>query len=316
MNANRWWIYQRERFPLLSHGLLIAMFSYAALSYSFLLRTHQTAESSLERFSVPSWGAAVVGFCCCLLFFLQLRIADEFKDFQDDCRYRPERPVPRGLVTLRELGVLFAIGALLQLLLTAWLSLSLVLLLAAVWAYLAMMSQEFFLGDWLKARPALYLISHMVIMPLIDLFATACDWWPTWGQPPLGLHWLITASFFNGIVIELGRKIYAPVDERTGVPTYSSLWGRTTACSVWLAMMLATAGFALAAAAQLGHARIVAGILMLAVLLASLAVGRFLREPTTARARQIEKLSGLWTLLMYGSLGLGPLVARILVGAS
>ena len=34
------------------------------------------------------------------LSFLQLRIADEFKDFDEDSRYRPYRPVPRGLVTL------------------------------------------------------------------------------------------------------------------------------------------------------------------------------------------------------------------------
>ena len=38
------------------------------------------------------------------VFFLQLRIADEFKDFAEDSRFRPYRPVPRGLVTLTELG--------------------------------------------------------------------------------------------------------------------------------------------------------------------------------------------------------------------
>ena len=59
----------------------------------------------------------VVAFVTCLIFFLQLRIADEFKDFEEDSRYRPYRPVPRGLVTLRELAMLFVLGAALQLIL-------------------------------------------------------------------------------------------------------------------------------------------------------------------------------------------------------
>jgi hypothetical protein len=34
---NRWWIYQKERFPIAAHGPLVAVFSYSALSYSALL---------------------------------------------------------------------------------------------------------------------------------------------------------------------------------------------------------------------------------------------------------------------------------------
>ena len=39
---------------------------------------------------------------------LQLRLADEFKDFEEDSRYRPYRPVPRGLVSLRDLAWVWA----------------------------------------------------------------------------------------------------------------------------------------------------------------------------------------------------------------
>src|SRR6185503_3124011 len=92
--ANRWWVYQRERFPVLAHGLLIAAFSFSAISYSSVLRG-----------AAPGWPAALTAFASCFLFFLQLRIADEFKDFDEDARWRPYRPVPRGLVRLRELAV-------------------------------------------------------------------------------------------------------------------------------------------------------------------------------------------------------------------
>ena len=38
LTSNRWWIYQRERFPILAHGVLITVFSSSAVSYSRLLR--------------------------------------------------------------------------------------------------------------------------------------------------------------------------------------------------------------------------------------------------------------------------------------
>src|ERR1051326_3000146 len=114
-----------------------------------------------------------------------------------------------------------------------------ILLLAVAWAYLALMSKEFFVSAWLKAHPIPYLLSHMVIIPLVDLYATACDWWPAGQGPPRGLIWFLIVSYFNGIVIELGRKIRGPKEEEPGVNTYSVLWGRRTAVLVWLAAMLA-----------------------------------------------------------------------------
>ncbi len=35
----RWWVYQRERFPLFGHGPLILAFSFSAVSFSWLLRS-------------------------------------------------------------------------------------------------------------------------------------------------------------------------------------------------------------------------------------------------------------------------------------
>src|SRR5438128_957883 len=36
--ANRWWIYQRERFPIVAHGPLVGAFSLSAVCCSSLLR--------------------------------------------------------------------------------------------------------------------------------------------------------------------------------------------------------------------------------------------------------------------------------------
>jgi 4-hydroxybenzoate polyprenyltransferase len=295
----RWWTYQRERFPVVAHGLLIAAFSSSAVCFSALLRG-QTGPPPLLTFAV-AFGTA-------FLFFLQLRIADEFKDAEEDARYRPYRPVPRGLIRLGELAGLGIIAACIQLALGLLLAPSLILLLACAWAYLALMSKEFFAGEWLKNHPIVYMISHMVIIPIVDFYATACDWWPTIGKPPTGLAWFVAASYFNGIVIEVGRKIRSPADEEPGVNTYSALWGSRIAILVWLGALGATAACAVLAADRVGF--LVPAIVILTVLLlaAGLTTWRFLAQLRPCGGKVIEHFAGVWTLLLYLTVGAAPLL--------
>ncbi len=287
---------------MLAHGPLIAAFSFSAVSFSFVLRGGQ-------GFPRPAvFGAA---FLTSFLFFLQLRIADEFKDFEEDARYRPYRPVPRGLVKLSELRVVFILGGVIQLALALALLPKLALLLCGVWLYLAGMCKEFFVRDWLKARPITYMWTHMLIMPLIDLYATACDWESAgFTRPPSGLFWFLLASLFNGFVIEIGRKLRAPPDEETGVQTYTVLWGRRNAVLAWLSVMALTAFSAGQAARRIDCVAPVGMALGLLFLAAALIGWRFVRQPVTARARLFEPMTGVWTLLLYLSLGAGPLLMR------
>jgi 4-hydroxybenzoate polyprenyltransferase len=300
--AARWWVYQRERFPIATHAPLIAAFSFCTLSFSAMARGHV---------QMPASKAIIVAFATAFIFFLQLRIADEFKDFADDARYRPYRPVPRGLISLRELGVAAIAGALVQLLLALWLSPALLPFLLGVWAYLGLMSREFFVSRWLKAHPATYMWSHMLILPLIDLYGTACDWRVAGAAPPVGLAFLLTVSFCNGFVVEIGRKIRAPDDEEAGVETYSMLWGRPRAVAIWYTALVVTAVFALLAALQIQFAAPAAVLLILLLGTAAVIAARFLRATISRRAKLIELISGVWTLLMYLSLGAVPLIVKL-----
>ncbi|HEX4948971.1 MAG TPA: UbiA family prenyltransferase [Blastocatellia bacterium] len=300
--ANKWWVYQRERFPVFAHSPLLLAFSFSALSYSSLLR---------GAVQWPESKAIVVAFCTSLLFFLQLRIADEFKDCEEDARYRPYRPVPRGLVNLRELGLLGILSAFSQLAFALYLQPALVFLLILTWLYLALMSVEFFARDWLKARPITYLWTHMLIVPLVDYYATACDWLANEQAQPSGLLWFLLVSFCNGIVIEVGRKLRAPSDEEDGVQTYTVLWGRTTAVLVWLCAMLATATFAVLAAMKIAFVLPVATILTLFLFAAVVIAIRFWQRPEARRARLFESMSGVWTLVLYLSLGAIPLLVKM-----
>jgi 4-hydroxybenzoate polyprenyltransferase len=299
LTNNRWWIYQQERFPVLAHGLLFGAFSSSAICYSALRRAGE---------GPPAWvyAAAWLSVFC---FFFQLRVMDEFKDAEDDARFRPYRPVPRGLVRLRELAWLGAAAAAIQLAIALFLSPNMIAILALCWGFMALMGREFFIARWLKAHPVHYLWTHMLVLPLIDLYATACDWLPV-GPAPEGLQWLLIVSFANGLVIEIGRKLRAPEDEEAGVETYSALWGRPRAMAVWLAA-LCLSGLAAWQAARVIHWEtpmlVIAGLILSICFVEGFA---FLRQPFARRGKRIEILSGIWTLLVYLSMGTVPYLLR------
>ncbi len=298
---SRLWVYQRERFPVFAHAPLVAAFSFSAVCYSALLRGQMT---------LPRFASAAVAFVASLIFFLQLRIADEHKDFEEDLRFRPYRPVQRGLVTLRQLGAIGLAGALCQLSLALTLRPALVIPLAATWLYLALMSKEFFARRWLKARPLTYMLSHMLIIPLVDFYATSCDWLARGERQPAGLFWFLAVSFFNGVVLETGRKIRAPQDEETGVETYTALWGRRRAVAAWMCAITLTALAAIMAAKEVDFILPVSMILALLFIAAVIVSLRFLCKPLSSRARMFESFSGAWTLVMYLSLGAAPLILK------
>ena len=299
----KWIVYQRERFPLAAHVPLVAAFSASAVCFSSLVRGHA---------AVPSAAALMVAFTSSLLFFLQLRIADEFKDREDDARYRPYRPVPRGLVTLKQLAVLGAGAAAVQLVLALWLAPSLVWLLLGTWTYLALMTREFFAARWLKTHPLLYMASHMLIVPLIDLYATACDWRVAGlSEPPAALGWFLGVSFLNGIVVEIGRKTRASVDEEPGVETYSASWGPRGAVIAWLAAVVLTAVAAWQASLRIGTA-VPTTLLLVLLVLPCFIVGRhFLRTGVRGSGRWLETMAGVWTVVMYLGLGAAPLAVNV-----
>src|SRR5438128_2265607 len=88
--AKALWIYQAERFPLLRTGLLLAVFSAASLCVS----------AHLGERPLPGLSTFIAVWAVVLMLFFQMRVCDEVKDYEDDLRFRPERPIQRGLVSL------------------------------------------------------------------------------------------------------------------------------------------------------------------------------------------------------------------------
>lgn len=294
--AQRLWIYQAERFPLAKTVPLLACFSAASITLSAVLGGRP----------LPGLSAYFIGFCLVFILFFQMRVADEVKDNEDDAKYRPERPIPRGLVTLR-LIVSIGVATIPLAIVLAWIhGAGLIWLLMLTWVWLAAMTFEFGVPAWLKARPVVYLLSHMAIMPLIDLLLTGIEWLPHGSAAP-ALWLFIAMSFSNGCVLEIGRKLWAPGNERTGVDTYSGLWGPKRAARIWLIFVGISALLLIGVGIGTGFTMAFTVIAAVGFTICTYAARGYTANPTPKAEKRIDTLAGLWVFGCYATAGFLPL---------
>jgi len=301
---HRLFLYQKERFPIIAHGCLITAFTFSAIAYSRICRGVE-GFISIQDFLIGIWMS--------FAFFLLIRICDEFKDQEDDLKYRAYLPVPRGLVSLNELKYL-GIGIVsIQLTLLFFFQVKMFPLYLLSMVYLFFMTKEFFIENWLRERQLIYILSHMMIIPLIDLYSSGLDWSLAGDKIHLGVAWFMLVSFLNGLVLEIGRKIRSKESEEDGVISYTNLYGTKNAIFIWIGLLTSTLLAALGAAQYAGYGFQAFVFLISLWILCTLPALFFLKNPTTKYAGQIEKASGLWTVFMYLSLGAIPMIKNLIV---
>ena len=299
--AARFWTYQVERFPLAGFAPVITAFTFSSAAYSRMAR----GESGF----IP-WPRFAVGVFTTLVFFFTLRVLDEHKDRQVDRRFRPELPVPRGLVTLGELRAIGGVALAIAVALNAWVApvMLIPIVVVAIWA--SLMTREFFVRDWLRAHPTVYLLTHMAIMPLIDIYTTGLDWLPAGLHLPHRLALFLGVTFLNGMIVEIGRKVRFPGGEREGVDSYTRAWGLRAAPIVWLCL-LATA----ATTAVIALRRVDSGPLELVVIAGAATLGAatavwFIARPGPRSQAAMERVSQQWMFATYLALGTLPFIVR------
>lgn len=299
----RLWIYQRERIPLFKTIVLLSVFSASSINVSAMLAGRD----------FPAWPAYAAALIVSLVIFIQLRACDEYKDGPADRRYRPERPIPRKLVKLQTILAIAAGLAPVAICATWFYHPPLLVLLGLVWFWMALMAVEFFAADWLKERSVIYLVSHMAIMPLLDLFVTGAEWLPAAGAPARGLTLFLLLSFVNGCILEIGRKTWATENEREGVESYSSLWGVRNAALVWIVMTGTAFALLVGVGVATGHAlaTIIPGLLML---IAAWGAGfHMINKPSIKAQARLDLVSGLWVFVCYFAAGVAPVIERVFV---
>lgn len=226
--SKRWATFMRERFPLGTYLIMTAGF---AVSGSFLSGWDRKAEGV---------GMALIGL---MLFFLELRIMDELKDYKKDLIAHPERPLPRGLITLREahraVQFLFRSMVVFAACCVVFCNLISGLFYLGITLYLWLMYREFYLGSKLAEFPLIYAFTHQIILFPLCLFAASVHH-PAMIFDEFGFYYAICVfgSFF---AYEICRKL----DPRANpiLKNYLSIYGAwTTALVVWTLLSMAAYG--------------------------------------------------------------------------
>ncbi len=157
----KWIEFFKERTPVASYILMTS----GPVASGFFLSTTARAHTPLYSF---------LGF---FLFFLVLRMMDEYKDFDKDVLAHPQRPLPRGLIPLPEFhkGIMIGVGLMIALdvflLFTGMKCAS--FLYALVIVHLWLMYKEFYVASWLNEHPILYALTHQLILISLCLFCVS-----------------------------------------------------------------------------------------------------------------------------------------------
>jgi 4-hydroxybenzoate polyprenyltransferase len=218
-------IYLNEMFPITSFiGTLLTAFAFQ-LSYLRLF-------SNPTRFHYQMLLSGIVITAVTLL----IRVMDEFKDFEDDKRNFPNRPLPSGKVRSSDLKALAAVCVALIVLLSLT-SINLFIFALITLGYTLLMLKWFFIENKMRQSLPLAFISHhpivifnvvYLLLGMIETFS-GLDWSKAYLVLPVAL------IFTNW---EIARKIRSPKDE-TAYTTYSKIWGPRVAIVVSILLQMA-----------------------------------------------------------------------------
>jgi 4-hydroxybenzoate polyprenyltransferase len=270
-----WRQYLAERFPV-PVTLLLAVATAAAAT--------AVARPGVLVVDATALGGAALMF----LLLFHLRVFDEHKDFEEDAAARPDRPVQRGLVTLRQLKIAGAAAIGLELALGGW------------WwllplGYSVLMLFEFFAPRWLARHYPIYAISHSAVTSVVALALVM----RAGGALRLDTIVLAGLALASTFAIDVLRKTWAPVHELDGVASWSKQLG--VARAGWLGIGLL--GFAGAAAAHLGW---YAGggwpwiaVVALVTGWGARTIRRFVAAPTPAAEKSLQVVAGVHYLVVW-----------------
>ena len=213
----KWYTYQKERFPILTYGL----YCFCIVFGTFCFSSCCTRCNILGDECALNYTLLIPMFIVGILQFLMVRIIDEFKDYEEDSKYRPYRPVPRGLVTLKELKVLFIICVILQVITTLIVNPKSLILLVVVWLFFAIMSKGFFIKKVLDKHILCEVLLDEFLLPFTVLYLSSF----VSNFIPDNIWQLLLFTYIVSWTIEIARKIRCKEAEEKGVKTYTAVFG-------------------------------------------------------------------------------------------
>ena len=332
-NIKNFKIYLNERFPLGKNSFFVLIFTLSGYIYTELLYNSKIIKPILlkeinrasllwdkEIDKVPIiWYKLLPLFIIIFMFFFQLRITDEFKDYEEDLKYRSYRPVQRGVISLKTLRKIGIATVIVQIILAHIINPKLIYFILLVWVYMFLMTKEFFIKNWLTERILIYALSHVVIMIFITLVIVKGTGYILQDHFSetlylllekyeknifIGLIPLFALNYLNGIVLEIGRKTRKANEEEHGVQTYSKLWGRKKAVFILCILYVIEYIFVLFGLSNINKEFFLVGqlILTITLILSIYFMIKFLKKDLTGKIP--ENISGIWILISSMNMGL------------
>ena len=226
----KWYTYQKERFPVLVYGayilcIVVGVFFYY-ISYGKQIE-NKVFLASFNNSVGPyhfdiNYLIMIPMFAVAFLQFLMVRIIDEFKDYEEDCKYRPYRPVPRGLISLKELKILFLICAVLQVGITYMFNkFYSIIWLAILWIFFLLMTKGFFIKKILDKHILLEVLLDELMLPILIIYLVSFIYYKDFSI----LKNLLFMGYIISCIVEIARKVRCKEDEEEGVKTYTAVFG-------------------------------------------------------------------------------------------
>lgn len=208
-------IYFKEMYPIIPR-LLLGVIIFGEIYFIVILN------SGIMDFNI-NWQEFIGSFTV-FSFLLWLRIADDFKDYEFDCRLFSDRPLPSGRVKKRDLAIFVSILIAVTVMLNLFFMNNFGFFLF-LYIYGTLMSLWFFHKKKIQKSLPLALVTHNPVQMIMNIYiiSFACI--------KYDLKFFTLTNFlaawtlyFPALIWEISRKIRAPEDE-TEYVTYSKLFG-------------------------------------------------------------------------------------------
>lgn len=211
----RWVTFLQERFDPVSHFIMIGLFVYA----------HYLVADASKYVNVAPHLIIYVGLGTAV-FFMKLRLYDEIKDYDVDVAKNPNRPLPRGLLEHFDVKKAIELCIILEVIFFTSCGMPAFGAILLAIGYSLLMYKEFFIGRYIRPHLTTYATSHTVVTFFLSIaIFSALSKFKLW-EMDTDFYYFSAMSWLLFNIFELGRKIYQPCEEREGVDTYSSIWGK------------------------------------------------------------------------------------------
>jgi 4-hydroxybenzoate polyprenyltransferase len=283
-----WWIFIIERFEPISHLIMIFVF----------LMAHILVVNPVKNIYATALDDLIL-FIGVTIFYFKLRLYDEIKDYELDVVINPNRPLPRALLSHKDLYQGIGVCIFLEILCFSIQGLNSLYSIFLTILYSLLMYKEFFIPKIIRPHLTTYAIVHTVVTAFLSFsifsFLTKENVFQIMSDKNLLSFAFTNWLLFN--IFEFGRKTFATNEERVNVDTYSSLFGRTGSVLLVVSQAIAAHYFAFNLSG-VNHSVLIWGFGSLISVLFILSIFYIIKDSTQS-AKNYRMFSSIYIVAFY-----------------